>query len=47
MSVGLIAITGVIYLGVALDQLLKGEHGMAVVYLGYAVANAGFMFAVK
>jgi len=47
MSVWLIALTGVIYLGVAVDQAMKKQYGMATVYVGYALANTGFMFTVK
>lgn len=47
MSGWLIALTGVIYIGVAIDQAVKKQYGMATVYAGYALANVGFMFAVK
>lgn len=47
MSTWLLALTGLIYVGVAVDQYVKGAYGLAVVYAGYAIANAGFMFAVK
>jgi hypothetical protein len=41
MSAWLIAVTGLIYLGVALEQLYKGNTPMFVCYLGYAFANIG------
>lgn len=47
MSFWMLALTGLIYVGVAVDQFYKGASGLAVVYIGYAIANAGFMFAVK
>lgn len=47
MSAWLIALTGLIYLAVAVDQALKGAGAMAVVYLGYAGANVGMYFLAK
>lgn len=41
MSSWLIALTGLIYTFVALEQFLKGNSGMAVAYAGYAFANIG------
>jgi len=48
MSIGLIIFVGIIYLFVAIDQLLKGNAGMSICYLSYAVAQIGwYMLAVK
>lgn len=47
MSVPLVAITGLIYLYVAIEQTYKGNMPMAVTYFAYALANVGLMFAVK
>ncbi len=47
MSVPLVAITGLIYLYVAIEQTYKGNFPMAVTYAAYAFANVGLMFAVK
>lgn len=47
MSVPLIAICGLIYLGVAIDQYVKGNTGMAITFGAYAVANLGLILAVK
>jgi hypothetical protein len=41
MSGWLIAATGVAYLWVAIEQFLKGNKPMFVVYIGYALANVG------
>ncbi len=41
MSGWLIALTGLIYAYVALEQGLKGNTGMAIAYAGYAFANVG------
>jgi len=41
MSAWLIAVTGLIYLWVAVDQMIKGNMPMFVCYLGYAFANIG------
>lgn len=47
MSAALIALVTLAYLGVAVDQLLKGNQPMALVWLGYAIANVGFIWALK
>lgn len=48
MSSFLIAITGIIYLYVALEQGYKGNMGMLIAYIGYAFANVGlYMLASK
>lgn len=47
MSGWLIAITGLMYAAVAVDQALKGGSAMAMVYAGYAFANIGLWMAVK
>jgi len=44
MSKPLIAFVGLIYLGVALSEYLAGRNGMALVFVGYALANVGFIF---
>lgn len=41
MSGWLIALTGLIYLYVALEQLHLGDKWLFIVYLGYAFANVG------
>jgi hypothetical protein len=48
MSGWLIAITGLIYLCVSLEQLSKGNSGMCIIYLGYAFSNIGlYLIALK
>lgn len=48
MSGWLIAITGFIYLYVALEQLYKGNLGMFITYIGYSFANIGlYLLASK
>jgi hypothetical protein len=41
MSAWLIALSGLIYLYVALEQGYKGNSGMLITYIGYAFANIG------
>jgi hypothetical protein len=47
MSKNLVALTGLIYLYIALEQGFKREWPMSMVYLGYAFANVGLYLAVK
>ena len=47
MSGWLIALTGIIYLGVAIEQGIKGNIPMVICYLGYAFANVGLYYMAK
>lgn len=47
MSGPLIILTGLIYAYIAFEQIFKGNPAMAIVYAGYALANAGLWMAVK
>lgn len=47
MSAPLILIVGAVYLVVAWDQFRKGNPGMAIAWLGYALANVGLAMAAK
>lgn len=48
MSGWLIIVTGLIYAYIALEQGLKGNMAMLVVYAGYAFSNVGlFLMASK
>ena len=44
MGSGLLAAVSVAYLGVALQYIAQGRYGIAVVFVGYAVANCGFIW---
>lgn len=47
MSPWLIIITGLIYGYIALEQLLKGNSYMAIVYSGYAFSNIGLYLLAR
>ena len=47
MSSWLIAITGLIYFGVACEQFYKTNIPMTVVYAGYAFSNIGLYYLAK
>ncbi len=47
MSHTLIAAIGVAYVGIALDQYLKGNTGVWLMFLGYALAQAGVYLQAK
>jgi len=48
MSAWLIVLVGVIYLYICLENLYKGQFGIAWMYFGYAVANYGaYLIATK
>lgn len=47
MSGWLIAITGLIYAYVAIEQGVKGNIGLAIAYTGYAFANIGLYLLAK
>jgi hypothetical protein len=47
MSGWLIALCGAIYAGVALDQALRGNWPMVVVYSGYSFSNIGLYLLAK
>jgi len=41
----LVAIIGLIYLGVFASELLKKDWGMALVFFAYALGNLGFLIS--
>jgi len=41
MSANLIILTGLIYVYISVEQLAKGDFGLACMYAGYAFANYG------
>ena len=47
MSGWLVILTGAIYAYIAVEQGIKGNTAMAVVYSGYAFSNVGLWLAVK
>lgn len=47
MSSWLVALMGVVYLYVAVEQLVKGSPPTAIMFLGYALGNLGLYFQVK
>jgi hypothetical protein len=47
MSSWLVILTGAIYAYIAVEQGLKGNTAMAVVYSGYAFSNVGLYLAVR
>lgn len=48
MSAWLIAIIGVVYAVVAADLIIKGNIGLGIAFVGYAIGNVGLtMEAMK
>ncbi len=47
MSSWLIALVGVVYAYIALEQYLKGNSAMAITFGGYAVSNIGLYLAAR
>lgn len=47
MSGSLIAVTGLIYLYVAIDQFRQGNTPMGIAYLGYSFSNVGLFMLAK
>lgn len=48
MSAWLIIVTGLIYAYIAIEQGMKGNMAMLVVYSGYAFSNVGlYLMATK
>jgi len=47
MSSWLIAIIGFVYLAVAADLLHKGQVGLGIAFLGYALGNVGLFLEAK
>lgn len=48
MSAWLIAMVGVVYAIVAIDLIVKGNTGLGIAFVGYALGNVGlYMEAAK
>jgi hypothetical protein len=44
----LVAVCGLIYLGISIDQLVKGQPWISLMYFAYALGNvAAYMMVVK
>jgi len=41
VSPWLIILVGLIYLAISAEQFAKGQTGLGVMYLGYAIGNVG------
>ena len=46
MSSVLVVIVGLIYLGIGVSEVMKGNYPMGIVFLGYAASNVGFYLAI-
>ena len=44
MSTTLMALVTLAYIGVAVSLYLEGRHGMSLAFVGYSVANVGFIY---
>jgi hypothetical protein len=47
MSSWLIATIGVVYLFVAVDLFIKGQVGLGIAFIGYALGNVGLYLVSK
>jgi hypothetical protein len=47
MSTWLVGAMGLVYLAVSVDQFMKGATGQGIMFLGYAIGNAGILLVVK
>jgi hypothetical protein len=43
----LIAIIGFVYLAVAIDLFLKGQTGLSISFVGYALGNLGLWMVTR
>jgi len=47
MSHTLIALIGAAYIFIAIEQAVKGGHGVALMFFGYAIGQAGVWMQAK
>ena len=47
MSSWLIALVGLIYLGIGIDQINKGQLWMGITFIGYSFSNVGLYMMAK
>ena len=43
----LLLLVGVIYVGVAIQYVTAKQYGMALAFIGYAIAQVGFIMELK
>ena len=47
MSSWLIALVGLVYAYIAVEQIVRGSPQMGMIFGGYALSNVGFYFLAK
>ena len=47
MSAALIGFVGLIYAAIAVSELYSGNHGLALVFASYAMANVGLIMVAQ
>lgn len=47
MSAWLIVLVGIIYAGIAFENIIKGQYSTAIIFSGYAFSNVGLYLATK
>jgi hypothetical protein len=47
MSTWLVALMGLVYFYVGLEQFYKGSMGTGIMFMGYAIGNIGLILQVK
>ena len=47
MSTWLVALMGMVYFYIAIEQFFKGSMGTGIMFLGYAIGNVGLILQVK
>ena len=47
MSTWLIATMGLVYLYIGIEQFFKGSVGTGIMFVGYAIGNAGLVLVAK
>lgn len=46
MSAPLLALVTLAYFGIAVDQIIKGSPPNALIWIGYVIANVGFLWGM-
>ena len=47
MSTWLVALMGMVYFYIAMEQFFKGSIGTGIMFMGYAIGNIGLILQVK